>query len=80
MSIVNAAVTQNDVVYACVNRLFGFMAKVFNGIGQKVDAFPVDGSRCKMATYTMPDVPNGMYYLVLKSEKKTGIRKVLLQR
>ena len=54
--------------------------EVFNGIGQKVDAFPVDGSRCKMATYTMPDVPNGMYYLVLKSEKKTGIRKVLLQR
>ena len=54
--------------------------EVFNGIGQKVDAFPVDGSRCKMASYTMPDVPNGMYYLVLKSEKKTGIRKVLLQR
>jgi len=51
--------------------------EVYNSIGQKVDAFVVD----KICVgYTMPDVPNGLYYLVLKSEKTTAIRKLLLQR
>lgn len=71
----------NGTFNVCLDDVRGLAKiEVFNGIGQKVDVFPVDGSRCKMVSYTMPDVPNGMYYLVLKSEKKTGIRKVLLQR
>ena len=54
--------------------------QVFNSLGQKMDAFIADVSRCNEMTYSMPDVPNGLYYLVLKSEKKNEIRKLLLQR
>lgn len=54
--------------------------QVFNSMGQKVDVFTVDGKHDTETTYTVPDVPNGLYYLVLKSEKRTVIRKLLLQR
>ena len=54
--------------------------QIFNSLGQKMDAFIADVSRCNEMTYSMPDVPNGLYYLVLKSEKKNEIRKLLLQR
>ena len=54
--------------------------EVLNGIGQKVDVFSVDGNNRESISYTMPDVPNGLYVLVLKSEKKTEIRKLLLRR
>ena len=54
--------------------------QIFNSLGQKMDAFVADVSRCNEMTYSMPDVPNGLYYLVLKSEKKNEIRKLLLQR
>ena len=53
--------------------------QVFNNLGQKVDAFPVDNGVAEM-TYTMPDVPNGLYYFVFKSEKNIVTQKLLLQR
>ena len=54
--------------------------QVFNALGQKVDAFSVDGTSGREVDYGMPEVPNGIYYLVLKSDRRTVIRKLLLQR
>ena len=54
--------------------------QVFNALGQKVDVITVDGKSGREVDYRMPDVPNGLYYLVMKSEKMMVIRKLLLQR
>ncbi len=54
--------------------------QVFNALGQMVDAFSVGETNGKEVDYRMPDVPNGLYYLVMKSERRTVIRKLLLQR
>lgn len=54
--------------------------QVFNALGQKVDVVSVDGTSGREVGYRLPDVPNGLYYLVMKSEKRTVIRKLMLQR
>ena len=72
--------TNGSVILYLDEELGSANVEVYNSIGQKVDAFKVDGNRVENMVYTMPDVPDGLYYLLLKSEKTTAIRKLLLQR
>lgn len=72
--------TNGSVMLYLDEELGSATVEVYNSIGQKVDAFKVDGNRVENMVYTMPDVPDGLYYLLLKSEKTTAIRKLLLQR
>ena len=54
--------------------------QVFNGQGQEVDAFIVESSQGQEMSYLMPDVPDGMYFIVVKTDEKTWIQKLFLKR
>ena len=54
--------------------------QVFNGQGQKVDAFAVDASLHREMVYQIPTAKNGHYYFVLNSGGKRLARKVMLAR
>ena len=53
---------------------------VYNVLGQKVDALSFDMKEGKEITYELPNVSNGWYYFVLRSEEKSMARKVMLVR
>lgn len=53
---------------------------VYNALGQKVDELSLDASSASGTTYTMPNVSNGLYYFVMRSEGVTVSRKVMLKR
>lgn len=53
---------------------------VFNGQGQKVDVFSVNVTLGQEMTYKMPNATNGLYYLMLRHNGKTQIRKVAVIR
>ena len=57
-----------------------FEVQVFNTLGQMVDAFMMEANRGGEQIYSLPDVPDGLYYLVLKNNGRIGTRKVLLNR
>ena len=54
--------------------------QVFNGQGQKVDAFAVDANLQREMVYQMPTANNGHYYFVLNNGGKRLARKVMLAR
>ena len=54
--------------------------QVFNGQGQKVDAFAVDTNLQREMVYQMPTAKNGHYYFVLNNGGKRLARKVMLAR
>ena len=54
--------------------------QVLNSLGQKVDAFVIDETQDREMTYRVPDVPNGLYCFVVKTENRTLVRKLLLKR
>ena len=54
--------------------------RLFNGLGQLVDAFAEDASACKERIYMMPNVSNGLYFFVMKADKSTWVRKLCLMR
>ena len=71
----------NGNLNLCFGDLQGLVeVEVFNNLGQKVDAFALEVVQGKEMNYLMPNVPDGLYYIVLKSETRKGIRKLLLQR
>lgn len=54
--------------------------KVYNSQGQQMDAFTVDASQYHEKAYIMSGMRNGMYFFVLKDERRNWIRKVVLLR
>ena len=57
-----------------------FVLKVYDAMGRKVDAFPVDTGTMNEMSYRMPTLGEGLYYFVLVGERNSASRKVLLQR
>ncbi len=57
-----------------------FEVRIFDAMGQKIDAFPVEPSRGREMTYLMPNLGEGLYYFVLMGEEKRVARKVILKR
>lgn len=53
---------------------------VVNSQGQRVDTFIMDVTGCREMTYKMPNVGNGLYYVVLETGGKRMARKVAIVR
>ena len=70
----------NDIVTLCFDQLQGRAeVQVFNSLGQKMDAFIIDEIQDREMTYRMPDVPNGIYYFVVKIGERALMRKLILK-
>ena len=71
----------NGIVTLCFDQLQGRAeVQVFNSLGQKVDAFIIDEIQDREMTYMVPDVPNGIYYFVVKIGERALMRKLILKR
>ena len=71
----------NGIVTLCFDQLQGRAeVQVFNSLGQKVDAFVIDEIQDRKITYIVPDVPNGIYYFVMKIRERALMRKLILKR
>ena len=69
------------IVTLCFDHVQGRTAvQVFNSLGQKVDTFAIDEIQGREMTYMLPDVPDGLYCFVVKTDGRTWIRKLLLKR
>ena len=54
--------------------------EVYNGQGQKSDAFELNVTDCKEITYDMSHLQDGLYYFVMKNQGRRLTRKVALVR
>ena len=53
---------------------------VYNGLGQKIDTIIVGEGLCHDWIYLMPELNDGLYYFVMRSEERVVTRKVMLNR
>lgn len=53
---------------------------VYNGLGQVVDTFVVDADMTKTSVYDLPDMGDGLYFLVLRNNGSIAVRKISVVR